>query len=311
MPFYCHTNTRRACGLVIRAHGVVRERAVDVAVERIHGLIGRSGCAAIQANLAAAGAELHVIGEHQAVSDLPMYRHLAGLPFDGSTTIDERGRGYGGLHACCAEESLLQLPSARHTDHRDICSHELAHTILTYGLDRATRDLVDARYASIASSGLWGTAYAATNADELFAEATMWWVGSRGDFRSLPSPAPGPDWLSRHDPDTFALLDDIYRGRLAPALVCWLDLVPCAAERSLRGEIAVEIVFVNSTDEHLSIRWLSYEGIPVSYGTLAPESIRVLSTWASHVWEIRGEEASFGRYVAGQYPCRVICGRPL
>ena len=61
-------------------------------------------------------------------------RQRAALP---RQALDERGRGYGGFHASCAEENLLKLPSDRWADHRDICTHEFAHTCLTWGLGPA------------------------------------------------------------------------------------------------------------------------------------------------------------------------------
>ena len=294
---------------MIRAHESVRPEALDEASRRIRRLLSR--CPAIQANLAAAGAELHVLGEHQAVSDLPMYRHLAGKPFEGTLTIDERGRGYGGLHSCCSEEALLSLPSARHRDHRDICAHEVAHAVLDYGLDASLRALLEARHAEIARSGLWGSAYASTSAAELFAEASMWWVGSRGDYGDLPSPEPGQGWLSRHDPETFLLLDALYQGRLAPQLASWCEAEPSTRDRSRSGEIPTQIVFCNETPRPLTLFWRGYDGRAVPYGAVAPEAVRAQQTWVSHVWDIFDpQQRSLGRFVAGLRPSRFVAREP-
>lgn len=51
--------------------------------------------------------------------------------------LDDRGRGYGGFHASCGEENLLRLPCDRYRDHRDILTHEFAHTCLSWGLGSA------------------------------------------------------------------------------------------------------------------------------------------------------------------------------
>jgi hypothetical protein len=273
---------RRVAGVRIRAHAAVSEAAIDVAADRVGRLL--AGCDGIRRNLEAAGAELHVIGKDQAVTDLPMYRHLAGVPFDGGLTMDERGRGYGGLFACCAEESLLSLPTARHVDHRDVCSHEVAHTVLTFGLDDALRQRVADRWA--AARPRWEGAYAATNAEELFAEATMWYVGSRGDFGSLPSPEPGSDWLRAFDPETWALLDGIWRGAHAPTPVRWPEVPSSRAGRSVRGDTPARLLIVNRTDEPVSCDWLDYAGRPRSYGVVGPLGASLQHTFATHVWRL-------------------------
>lgn len=51
--------------------------------------------------------------------------------------LDDRGRGYGGFNASCGEENLLRLPCDRYRDHRDILTHEFAHTCLSWGLGAA------------------------------------------------------------------------------------------------------------------------------------------------------------------------------
>ena len=269
-------------GTYVKAHADVSENAVLEAGRRINRLLASGPVLA--ANLASAGAEMHVIGRGQEVTDLPMYRHMAGVPFDGAQTMDERARGYGGLHACCSEDSLLGLASARHRDHRDICSHEMAHTVLKYGLDDQVRSLVEARYK--ASKQRWRNAYASTNVHEFFAELTMWYVGSRGDFTSLRSPAPGPDWLARHDPDAFALLDSIYTGALQPRPIVWECLEPSDVTASVNADNPVSLLFFNETDSPIEKVWLSYSGERRSYGPIAPGSVAGQSTFATHPWAL-------------------------
>ncbi len=213
---------------------------------------------------------MHVIGRHQNVTDLPIYRHMAGVPFAGEQTMDERAGGYGGLHACCSEDSLLDLATARHKDHRDICSHELAHTVLRYGLDEALRALVESRHEK--AKRRWRRAYAAKNFVEFFAELTMWYVGSRGDYTSLPSPAPGPDWLALFDPDSFAPVDGIYTGVLQPDPIVWERLQPSDATASANADDSVALLLVNETDHPIERFWLSYKGERRSYWSIAPGS---------------------------------------
>lgn len=300
-----YSKERRAAGLVIRAHRDVSDLALEIAAARIHALL--DGCPGVSANLAEAGAELHLVGSRQAVSDLPMYRHLAGRPFEGSATIDERGRGYGGLHATCAEESLLCGPTARHSDHRDICSHELAHTVLAFGVDEAIGARVEERYRSSLRKGLWRGAYAATNPHEFFAETTMWWVGSHGDVGWMePEPERGRDWLWGYDPEMAALLEEIYLGRLVPQRLRWERPVRVTWSRTVDTGPPTTLVFSNQTAGPVSLAWLSGEGERRPYAWLHPEAIWVQPTYAGHVWQVTDSHGTLlGRYAAGERPGRV------
>ena len=283
-------------GSRVKAHADVSDAAVLEAWRRLARLL--ESAPALAANLASVGAEMHVIGRRQKVTDLPMYRHMAGVRFDGEQTMDERARGYGGLHACCSEDSLLDLPTARHSDHRDICSHEMAHTVLKYGLDEDLRLRVESRYQ--AAKPLWRRAYASTNFHEFFAELTMWYVGSRGDYTSLPSPAPGRDWLARHDRDSLALLDGIYTGALEPGPIVWDRLRPSDAVASTSAENPVSLLFINETDRPVERFWLSYQGERKSYGPIAPGSVAGQSTYATHPWALVDADGSdIGVFVAG------------
>jgi len=322
-----------ARGIPILAHESVSDAALDEAARRIDRQLGRAP--EIAANLAHLGAEMHLIGKDQQTTDLPEYREMKGKPFEGEATMDERGRGYGGLYASCSEENLLLFPSDRFTDHRDICSHEFAHTIMEFGLSADIRDRIEAQYrASCTGSGdtipiqdgrigscpripRWKTMYAATNPGEFFAELTMWYFGSRGDYGNpgtrsqsegagnpgtrsqsetaglghvpgLP-PEPGPHWLRAYDPDAYALLDDIYSGRLKPAPVEVVDLkrLPPEAEATTRSQAdqpATTVIFTNRTDRPIERFWLDFEGKRKSYGTIPPGGIASQSTFVTHAW---------------------------
>lgn len=182
-------------GIPIKAHKDVDDRALLEARRRLAEMLGKTP--EIVHNLVEVGAELHIIGKDQNTSDLPSERHWKGKPFEAYGkffNIDERTRGVGGLPASCGEENLLKLPSDRYRDHRDICRHEFAHTVFDYGLSPDARAMVEKQYAASVKSGLWKTAYASTNANEFFAELTMWYFGSRGRLwsdRAPPQRRPG------------------------------------------------------------------------------------------------------------------------
>ena len=297
-------------GIPIMAHADVSDAALDAAARRLDRLLARAP--RIAANLARLGTQLHVIGKDQACSDLPEYRHLKGKPFDGNLTIDERGRGYGGLFCSCGEENLLFLESDPYRDHRDICSHEFAHTVLDFALSPEIRDRVEAQHRQSLAAGRWAGTYAATNAGEFLAELTMWYVGSRGDYGTLdPPPEPGAHWLRRYDPEAYALLDDIYGGRLEPPEVEVTDLQSLPPEqegqiRSLDGQPATQVIFLNETGELLRLFWLDFDGKRQSYGEVPPGA-QGQSTFATHAWLV---ETPDGR-VLGIYVPDTTIGRVI
>jgi hypothetical protein len=299
-------------GVPILAHATVSDAALEEAVKKLDRLLGHAP--EIVANLNAIGVELHVIGKDQAVTDLPEYRHMKGKPFDGKLTMDQRGRGYGGRECSCGEENLLALPSDRYRDHRDICSHEFAHGIFGFGLSAEIRGLVEACYHKAMAAGRWKGMYASTNADEYFAELTMWYVGSRGDYGKLdPRPKPGPEWLQSYDPDAYQLLDAIYTGRMKPEKIAVNDLKPRPASdegklKSANGPMA-PIIFINHTDKPVHVFWLDFTGARKDHGIVTANSTRTHSTYATHVWLLEKESGgAIGIYVAERGVNRITIG---
>ncbi len=201
-------------GIPIKAPDVVVDQALYAASDRLALLLRHQPM--VISNLAAARAELHIIGRDQVTTDLPEWRkdkgkHLA--EYNGLTR-DERTRGMGGLMVSCGEENLLKLPKDRYRG-RDICLHEFSHCVRNYGVSQDIRDKFNAQYRRSLDKGLWKGSYAATNPDEFFAELTMWYFGTHGDMgMSGPKPSVGADGLKKYDPEAFSLLDDFYGGRM-------------------------------------------------------------------------------------------------
>jgi hypothetical protein len=162
-------------GIPIKAHKDVDDKALLEAYRRLSRML--KNLPIVCQNLADVGAELQIIGNDQQTSDLPSERHWKGKPYEThgskSVTIDQRTRGVGGLPASCGEENLLKLPVDRYKDHRDICTHEFAHTVLEYGFLPNVREMVRAQYQKSVSKGLWKTAYASTNPHEFFSELSI------------------------------------------------------------------------------------------------------------------------------------------
>jgi len=201
-------------GIPIKAPVVV----VDEALYAAYGCLSMmlSNQPMVTSNLASAGAELHIIGRDQVTTDLPEWRHDKGVPrpeYHGLTR-DERTRGMGGLLTSCGEENLLRLENDRYRG-RDICVHEFSHNIRNHGIPREVRALLNDQYRRSLAKGLWEKSYAAANADEFFAELTMWYFGTHGDLHMTGTkPDNGREGLSKYDPEAFALLDEFYSGRM-------------------------------------------------------------------------------------------------
>ena len=304
-------------GIPIKAHRDVSDAAHVEARNRIARQL--ENAPDVATNLAAAGAEMHVIGRKQNTSDLPYFRHMKGKAFQAYpgeeeyASLDERARGMGGLQASCGEENLLKLPSDRYAEHRDICSHEFAHTILDYGVSSDVRRQVERQFNTSTGRGLWRTAYASTNASEFFAELSMWYFGSRGDYgRITPFPRRGRAWLRHYDPQAYLLLDAIYSGRMAVGRVEWRDLPALDADRegSLRSERSGQsttVVFHNKTARDYAIFWLDFEGKRRPYGTLYAGGRQGQSTYATHVWVIAdGDGRAVSIHVAEREPGKVV-----
>lgn len=225
-------------GIPIKAPKEVVDEALFAAKTRLSTLL--RNLPAVRANLRLAGAELHIIGRDQVTSDLPEHRELKGKPLKeyNGLTVDQRTRGLGGLLTSCGEENLLKLEKDRYRG-RDICLHEFAHCIRNHGIPREVRLRFNEQYRHSLAKGLWEKSYAASNADEFFAELTMWYFGTHGDLHMTgPKPENGPEGLKKYDPEAFALLDEFYSGRMEIAKMT-------AANRRQFGEL-VETNYITS-----------------------------------------------------------------
>ena len=206
-------------GIPIKASSVVVDEALYAAYDRIS--METAHLPMVVANLAAAGAELHIIGRDQVTTDLPEWRQDKHVPLDEyfGLTRDQRTRGMGGLITSCGEENLLNLPNDRYRG-RDICLHEFAHDIEDEGIQPSVRAMFDKQYEISKSKGLWVNSYAGSNPEEFFAELTMWYFGTHGDLGMTgPKPENGPEGLKKYDPAAYKLFDDFYGGRIEIAKI--------------------------------------------------------------------------------------------
>ena len=179
--------------------------------------------------------------------------------------------------------------------------------------------------ASVVERGLWrrpdgSKAYAATNPSEYFAELTMWYLGSHGEFadavRKLP--APGPASLAWYDPGGFQLVGGIYEGthrslrepsaggaddgataRGPPIRLGPVEEGACSEEKP---GAPVEIRIQAGDDTVLSsIAWINADGeaVPYASGGLPPGGTFTQRTYPGHVWEAAAARRSEGAAQAG------------
>lgn len=201
-------------GIPIKAHEVVSDEALYEAAKRLEMMLRHQPV--VLANLAKAGASIHIIGKDQVTTDLPEWRHDKGKPLAeyNGLTRDERTRGMGGLQTSCGEENLLRLEKDVYRG-RDIFVHEFAHNIRDVGMPRTMRRKFDEQWQRSLDNKRWVGSYAGSNPGEFFSELTMWYFGTHGDLTMEgPKPENGPDGLRKYDPEAFSLLDDFYSGRM-------------------------------------------------------------------------------------------------
>lgn len=199
-------------GLPIKAPAVVVDEALREAYDRLATMLGNRPD--VTRRLVDADVKLHIIGRNQVTTDLPEWRHDKGRPLKeyNGLTRDQRTRGMGGRLVSCGEENLLGLPVDRYRG-RDICVHEFAHAIRTFGMTPSQRAPFNEQYRRSLARGHWKGSYAGSNPDEFFAELSMWYFGTHGDrHMEGKKPADGPEGLKAYDPEAFLLLDAFYRG---------------------------------------------------------------------------------------------------
>jgi hypothetical protein len=106
-------------GIPIKAHAVVADEAMYAAYSRLSRQLEHLPM--VISNLAAAGAELHIIGRDQVTTDLPEWRQDKGKPiyepsYNGLTR-DQRTRGMGGRLTSCDNESTFRNSRTKIDDH--------------------------------------------------------------------------------------------------------------------------------------------------------------------------------------------------
>ncbi len=263
-----YSKTDNVLGITIRYMPEVSAEAVETAKARLRMMLEQLPLVA--QNLASAGAELRIMTGHP----------------DTDVT--------GGLVSYATEENILKNERDRFSDHRDICVHECAHMLHGAGFGSAQREAITARFMQVQAEGLWPGCYALTNEDEFFAELTMWYFGTRGDYGKLPDPQEGPQWLKQYDPQSYELLDEIFSGRMASEKIEWRELQDQGAGSegkltSIDSGKPSQLQVLNNSGQTLTCWWLDFNGQRVSYGTAGPGERWTMSTFVGHPWLLMDE----------------------
>lgn len=284
-----------ACGLPILASKAVSAAAIDAAKIRLERLLRNES---IVNNLRECNVQLEVIAPSEKVTQLPQYFHLHGTP--RGDAMEAHGRAYGGLAPCVNEDNLLALASDRFSDHRDVCTHEFAHSVLSYGACAATYSRVEQAYNRAIAAGKWTNMYAATNADEYFAEAAMWFAGSRGDYGTSPPQGirPGPEWLQEYDPEIYSILHQLFDEKQLqdPVEIVPLRVKTLSRLSFVHVEIKTEydgpkcqLIVVNESPNRWHVSWFSKEGKKNEYFSIEPQQRIGQETFQGHVWHFESE----------------------
>lgn len=155
-----------------------------------------------------------IMAKTEVTTDIPEHRDLnTAFP---PTDWNKRCRGVGATKvrpACSgAEENLLQLDGDRYKG-ESILIHEFGHTMLVMGTEPAFRAEVQAAYKDAMAKGLFKNTYAASNADEYWAEGVQDWFDA--NLTSIPSNGVHNEIgtraaLKTYDPPLAAMLEKVY-----------------------------------------------------------------------------------------------------
>lgn len=205
-----------AAGIPVLASSEVDPRAVEATADIMVAMIGHRPDL-IEA-IAAGGVRMGVLASTEVVTDLPEYRNLY-EEFPG-TDWNTRTRGLGATSyiplSSAAEENVLCWPEDVYRG-ESILVHEFAHTVHIMGLDVVDPTFsprLQEVYERAMAAGLWADTYAATNAEEYFAEAVQSWFdtnqlgppGGDGIHNEIDTMAE----LAAYDPEVSELVAEVF-----------------------------------------------------------------------------------------------------
>jgi len=191
--------------LPIYGMSVNHDEAFDLVCRRLHLMIDNQP--AVRANLAAEGAEVHLLANRVSVQNMPEQQAL-------------HAPGYSRLlYADCSEEDLATF--AKDPTARDECTASLAMFLFRASITGSLRQEV---IAAAKSNKLWTAKFRSGpvtvfSADKLWTELSLWYLGSHGDLIPNSPIGDGKEALRAYDPKNFALLDKFYSGKSQPSRI--------------------------------------------------------------------------------------------
>ena len=208
-PFYCHAID--VGGILIVASPNVNTAALDVAATIVNDMLSLRPD--IRTNLVRLEVKVAIIGRNEVTTDIPEHTHLRGTQTSDGRDFDAGTRGLGGLTTSVGEENILGLTPDPYAG-ESILIHEFSHTIYNPGLTSAELDEWVGLYSTAISAGRWANTYAATSADEFFAELTQSYFGAN----QRPQPGIHNDVnsaarLRDYEPESAAFLARVFSPR--------------------------------------------------------------------------------------------------
>lgn len=302
-------------GVPLVSSAGVPDEAFRVAVYLIEHMLRDRPC--VRAGLVRNGIRIGILDRDEVTTNLPEYRDFYEA-FPG-VDWDRRGRGFGATAVrpltSTAVENLLQEPGDPWRGEL-ILLHELAHTIFEFGVEDQVggpeqRARLERIYQEAMAAGRWADTYAATNANEYWAEGVQSWLDnnlSADPPDGIHGPVDTRAELAVYDPALAELIGDVFPAERWP-ITCdpsgpgrpWVPPAPgvgrCAwqvavpppvacgvALRSQNSDTPAELTFVNRRFDPVDVVWLDFDGVAQPFGRLPPRSTQSLGSFASHPW---------------------------
>ena len=161
------------------------------------------------------GHKIAILADDEVITEIPelpnMYELWPDIDHDrrrGLTAFgDTRTTIIEAANVLCTEHDSLPT--------EDIIVHEVAHTVLNYGVGSQTGGTsfihcVDDAYAVAMETGLWEGTYASTNKGEYWAEGVQSWFGLNGPPGSLQNNINTRGELDDYDPTLSRLIEEVF-----------------------------------------------------------------------------------------------------
>ncbi|MCP4195319.1 MAG: hypothetical protein GY768_32365 [Planctomycetaceae bacterium] len=195
--------------LPIVASGKVSDMAMLEAAHLIRSMLAQRRD--ILTALAANRVRFVVMAAEELTTDIPEHSDLTPRPY-----WDRRARGLGPTPqrpaVSCGEENLLRFPGDPYAT-ENILIHEFAHAIHLMGLQRidtSFQQRLESCFNAALADGLWEGTYAASNANEYWAEGVQSYFGTNRPPDHDHNHVDTRDELRRYDHRLFELIKDIF-----------------------------------------------------------------------------------------------------